>query len=34
MDRGGNIVKAEELPLTLECFLKVMKNIGYKAIWD
>jgi hypothetical protein len=34
MDRGGNIVKNEELPLTLECFLKGMKNMGYKAIWD
>jgi hypothetical protein len=34
MDRGGNIVKNEELPLTLECFLKVMKNMGYKALWD
>jgi len=34
MDRSGNIVKNEELPLTLECFLKVMKNMGYKAIWD
>jgi hypothetical protein len=33
MDRRGNIVKNEELPLTLE-FLKVMKNMGYKAIWD
>ncbi|HZB74235.1 MAG TPA: hypothetical protein VE378_05780 [Nitrososphaeraceae archaeon] len=34
MDRSGNIVKNEELPLTLECFVKVMKNIGYNAIWD
>jgi hypothetical protein len=34
MDRSGNIVKSEELPLTLKCFLKVMKKVGYKAIWD
>jgi hypothetical protein len=34
MDRSGNIVKSEELPLTLECFLKAMKKVGYKAIWD
>jgi hypothetical protein len=34
MDRSGNIVKNEELPLTLECFLKAMKKVGYKAIWD
>ena len=34
MDRSGNIVKNEELPLTLECFLKVMKNMGYRAIRD
>jgi hypothetical protein len=34
MDKSGNIVKSEELPLTLECFLKAMKKVGYKAIWD
>jgi hypothetical protein len=34
MDKSGSIVKSEELPLTLECFLKAMKKVGYKAIWD
>jgi hypothetical protein len=34
MDKSGNIVKREELPLTLEYFLKAMKKVGYKAIWD
>jgi hypothetical protein len=34
MDKSGSIVKSEELPLTLERFLKAMKKVGYKAIWD
>jgi hypothetical protein len=34
MDRSGNRVKREELPLTLECFLKAMKKVGFKAIWN
>ena len=29
MDRSGNIVKIDELPLTLESFLKAMKKAGY-----
>ena len=34
MDRNGNIVRSEEIPLTVECFVKAMLKIGYKRVAD
>lgn len=34
MDKNGNIVKSEEISLTVECFVKAMLKAGYMKAAD
>ena len=34
VDKKGEILKSDELPLSLDSFIKSMKKMGYKSIGD